>query len=454
MTSPSSAIFLREFDKLLPPQWFAERLPQSGPGSGSGIYSSAVVTWLMITQRLHPKGTLQATMEHFQQHWPTSLLPDCKRVREQNISINPGGYCQARQNMPTILATQVCDQVLAKLQERLSGIPANCPHPVYLLDGSSLELEHVAELVKAYPPARNQHGQSHWPIMRIAVMHNLANGLALHPAWGPMYGPQAVSEQALAVDLMKRLPANAIIVGDRNFGIFSTAYDAQHSGHGVVLRLTSTRFNKLTGGSGSIGQDEQIVWSPSRWDRKAHPDLPADAEVRGRVIVAQLKSGTTTELLYLFTTLDLPAEQILEIYGYRWYVETDLRSLKTTIRLEHLTSKSVNMVDKELVMAITAYNIVRAVMGWASQQAGVEPRTLSFSKVQDAVAAALPILAAAKTPEEYAVAFDRMMHHARTYCKLPRRTKPRSFPRMIWPHRNAFPPRKPLPLSPPVGKTI
>jgi len=48
------------------------------------------------------------------------------------------------------------------------------------------------------PPATNQHGQGHWPVLRIVVMARRARtGLAQQPCWGPMYGPQAVSEQAL-----------------------------------------------------------------------------------------------------------------------------------------------------------------------------------------------------------------------------------------------------------------
>ncbi len=381
MPSSNPASCLIQFADLIPPEWFAERMPERGPGSRRGIYSLAVVAWLMIVQRLHSKGTLQAALEQLLQHWPEALLPACKRVLEHRISANAGGYCQARQKMRTLVANQVCDEIFAKLQAGLPGTPGNCPHPVYLLDGSSLELEHTAELVAAYPPAENQLGQSHWPVMKIAVMHNLANGLALRPAWGPMYGPHAVSEQALASQLMERLPPQAIIVGDRNFGIFSTAHDAQQHGHPAVLRLTADRFRRLVGGLGFCGQDMPVAWSPSRWDRKAHPELPVDAVVKGRVIVAHLLSDTETELLYIFTTLDLPAAEVLKIYEYRWHVETDLRSMKTTIRLHHLPSKSVDMMEKELVMAIAAYNIVRAVMGWAAEQAGVEPRTLSFSQV-------------------------------------------------------------------------
>ena len=31
-------------------------------------------------------------------------------------------------------------------------------------------------------------------------------------------------------------------MGDRNFGVFSVAYDAQAKGHDVLFRLTKTRF--------------------------------------------------------------------------------------------------------------------------------------------------------------------------------------------------------------------
>ena len=116
------------------------------------------------------------------------------------------------------------DHILTQLLAELPACPEGCQHPVFLLDGSSLELAHTKELASAYPPAENQYGSAHWPMLRIAVMHNLANGLALRPSWGPMSGPDAVSEQALAEELMDRLPPGAVLVGDRNFGVFSIAH--------------------------------------------------------------------------------------------------------------------------------------------------------------------------------------------------------------------------------------
>ena len=45
------------------------------------------------------------------------------------------------------------------------------------------------ELVQAFPPASNQHGKSHWPVMRLVVLHDLETGLAERPYWGPLNGP-------------------------------------------------------------------------------------------------------------------------------------------------------------------------------------------------------------------------------------------------------------------------
>ena len=66
--------------------------------------------------------------------------------------------------------------------------------------------------------------------MRVVVLHGLETGLAEHPYWGPMNGRQAVSEQALAERATQHAPAGSVILGGRNFGIFSTAYGAQQQG--------------------------------------------------------------------------------------------------------------------------------------------------------------------------------------------------------------------------------
>src|SRR5258708_39618884 len=90
------------------------------------------------------------------------------------------------------------DELIERLRSRLLESGPGLAQRAYLLDGSSLQLEHEPELVEAFPPASNQHGKSHWPVVRIVVLHDWETGLAERPYWGPLNGRQAVSEQALA----------------------------------------------------------------------------------------------------------------------------------------------------------------------------------------------------------------------------------------------------------------
>ncbi len=392
MTSPDLLNVLCLYQRVLPAGFIEYLTEQAGLPVRRGIYSVAVVLWLMIVQRLQPKGTLASSVQHLVQGTVDSLLPNCKRVREKRISARTGGYCQARRKLPKLIVEQVNDEMLERLREQLSEPIAGLDRPVLLLDGSSLQLEHNPELVEAYPPGHNQHGPSHWPMVRIVVFHDVGSGLAQRPCWGPMYGPQAVSEQALAEEAMDRLPTGVVVMGDRNFGIFSIAWAAEQRGHPVVLRLTEARAKRLVGPI-TASREWEMVWQPSRWDRPIRGAWPEGAEVRGRVIAWRIGRGKSKTWLYLFTTLELPAEQVVELYGWRWHVETDLRSLKQTVRLQHLTSKSVDMMEKELLMAVSAYNLVRAVMCLAAREAQIDPRQLSFTQVLNVVNCAWPRLA-------------------------------------------------------------
>lgn len=74
--------------------------------------------------------------------------------------------------------------------------------------------------------------------------------------------------------------------------------------------------------------------------------------------------------------------EVYQLYGQRWAIETDLQTLKSTLCLDQLTCVAPDMVAKEIEMAITAYNLVRALMSLASKQSGIPPRGYTFTKVR------------------------------------------------------------------------
>ena len=438
----SSAVF-DLYVQLAPAELFRLLQRQIGVVVHDGIYSARLVMWMMINQRLHGRGTLASSVGQLVQGRFDPLLSRCKRVQNKEIALSTGGYCQARQHLPKLLVSRSMDELIERLRNRLLEAGSQLSSPVYLLDGSSLQLEHEPELVKAYPFANNPQGKSHWPVMRIVVMHDLETGLAERPHWGPMHGRHAVSEQALAERAMQHIPAGAAILGDRNFGIFSTAYRAHRQGHRVVLRLTAARAQSksLMGGPISRAGDYPVCWRPSRWDGKGQGPWPADACVEGRLIAWRVGRGKHKQWLYLFTTLSMPAEEVVELYGRRWNIETDLRSLKQTVHLQRITAQSADMMEKELLMAVMAYNLVRAIMFLAAKRARIEVRQLSFTYACNIVLDGYPKILAARGAKRQQQELEGIIGLV-ARCRLPKRTKRRSYPREVWGRGYRFPDRR------------
>ena len=433
------------FRKAASEEFFQQLKKELGLKTRKRIYDLPLVMWLMMVQRWDGKGTLSSSVQQVVENRPAVLLGDHKRVREGTVKVHTGSYSDARHQMPVAAAEKVADRVFEDLvQTRRAALPG-WDRRVFVLDGSSLELPHTEELVAAYPPGSNRHGELHWPVLRLLVAQELTTAIAGRPCWGPMYGPEAVSEQALTERILDRLPERSVLMGDINFGVFTVAFASTQRGHDVLFRMQPSRAQALGRGLPlTPGTDCKVCWRPSAWERKQHPDLPPDARVWGRLIVEQVTaSDGKSMLLYFFSTLDLSVEQILLLYGQRWDVETDIRSLKHTLHLDVLRCQSPDMIAKELILAITGYNLVRAVMNEAAQQNHLDPRRLSFSRSQDVVNAALPGLDAAQSPVEYQERVQRMIQRVGC-CKLPDRSRRRSSPRTIWGHGAKFPKRKAL----------
>ena len=436
------------FHQMLPCEFFQAALWKAKVCENNRVYTSAVVVWLMICQRLQAQGTLESAVLELLGGLSSGFWPmPCKRLERAageggtRLSQQTGAYNRARQELSLPVVEQCCDHAFQQLIQQAELAPER--RLAFFFDGTTVRMPHCEELVEAYPPTANQHGVSHWPLLRLLVAHDLYTGLALRPQWGPVNGSQAVSEQGLLEEAIKRLPGQAAVVGDANFGVFSVAYAAAQCGHPVVLRLTTARAQHLAGGPLQDGTDRRIEWHPTREDRRSHPELPMDARVSGRLLVrlVQPSNGAEPFLLALFTALEDPPEQVVELYGKRWAIEVDLRSLKSTLRLEELTCTSSEMVAKEIDVAMLAYNLVRAVIYLTAQKAGMEPRMLSFTKVRNVLQVFVPRIAAAPDERTARRLNDDMLYYL-SRCKLPRRQRP-SYPRGVWPKSKTYPARHP-----------
>src|SRR4029453_5542124 len=91
-----------------------------------------------------------------------------------------------------------------------------------------------------------------------------------------------------------------------------------------------------------------------------------------------------------------------------WQIEVDIRSIKSTMKMDILRCKTPAMVEKEIWVYLLAYNLLRTVMAVAASANGVEPREISFKGAKQALTAFAPKLEAAR-PRQRARLVDAML---------------------------------------------
>jgi hypothetical protein len=129
---------------------------------------------------------------------------------------------------------------------------------------------------------------------------------------------------------------------------------------------------------------------------------------------------------------------VVELYGRRWNIETDLRSLKQTVRLQRITVQSADRMEKELLVAVMAYNLVRVIMFLAARRAKIDARQFSFTYASNIVLDGYPKVLAARGAKQQQQELEGIIDLV-ARCRLPKRTKRRAFPREVWRRGYRFP---------------
>ena len=116
------------------------------------------------------------------------------------------------------------------------------------------------------------------------------------------------------------------------------------------------------------------------WKKPARPSplvrlenwLSLPEELTVRIIHARIqqKGFRVRQLRIVTTLLDAqlyPTEEILAGYAKRWRMEMCLDDLKTTLGMEQLSCRTPAMVHRELLVFLTAHNLLRWIMAQAAQ---------------------------------------------------------------------------------------
>ena len=280
-------------------------------------------------------------------------------------STDTGGYCKARKRLPERLLLRFVKKTGQQSHAQSEPEFLWCGRRVAVFDGSSLTMADTEKNQAKYPQPKSQAKGCGFPAGRIVLGFSLSTGAVLDAVISSL----SVGEVNLFRQLYPNLHAGDVALGDRIFGSYADICGLRDCGVDSAFRMHGARKTDFRKGKRLARWDHIVEWKkpkqcPKGLCAKLFDQLPPRILLREVRFHIPIK-GFRTENVTLVTTLLDPKVytriDLAQLYRLRWQAEIDIKHLKTTMAMEHLPSKTPQMVRKDFYVHLLAYNLIRTV---------------------------------------------------------------------------------------------
>ncbi|MBU8871728.1 MAG: IS4 family transposase, partial [Gemmatimonadales bacterium] len=390
------------------------------------VFSTEIVLWAFLAQTLRDgKGAAcaAAVADIATYMLQTGQCPPCG---------DTGDYCRARAKLNlTAIQRLVCESA-QQLDKNIDpawlwkGLHAK------LVDGFTFTMPDTPANQEQFPQLKAQTPGVGFPIARACTVVSLATACVCDMAIGPFEGKET-GEPALLRNMLGNFDKNDLVVFDRYYCSYMMLAMMSGQELHVCARLHQRRPSDFRTGR-RLGPDDHLVtWTrplrPPWMTQEQYAQIPETLELR-EVRFRVIEPGRRTETITVVTTLTDPEqysrEDIAELYGLRWNVETDILHIKQTLNLDHLRCKTPDMIQRELWVTLLAYNLIRKVIATSAAVHEKHPRRLGFTLACQTVLSAWMLLSTGTCCDSRAMTTMMLAHIAdNEVANRPGRIEPR-----------------------------
>lgn len=285
-------------------------------------------------------------------------------------------------------------EIFAELLRRLLRPRATRRHPdafwrgwrVVALDGTQFSLTNTPQIAATTPKARTRRGRAAFAKLTTAVLLEVG----LHNPLAAGIGRHGESEWALAQRLLAQLPARALLLGDRLYGVaafvaLARAACARVGSHFLLRAGRSTKPRVIT----RLADGSRLIQVALR-ARHRPTHILEWLEVR-EIRVQVGRHGHRPHEVRLWTSLrdprTAPARDLAQLYTQRWEHELYFREVKRHLRkTDLLQSHTLDTAAQEIAALVLASAILAAERQRAATHDTPALR-LSFPKLLEVVKA-------------------------------------------------------------------
>lgn len=349
------------------------------PGRRDRVFPVEVTFWAFLSQVFAEDGSCARAVARVQA-W--------MRAQGQPVpSSATASFVEARKQLPLEMIQNVHRSICDQLDRCLSKEDLWRGFRVKAEDGTSAQMPDTAANQAVYPQPSSQAPGCGFPMIQLTGLIDLSHGGLRDFAISEI----EISELRGHDELESYLVAGDLFVADRLYSSYEVMARLKEKGVEFIGRKHQSRKMDFRKGK-KIGPHErlQTVKKPraqpvlSRLSAEQWQELPAEMEIRVIRVKGPDREGKQSTR-YLVTTLidaaEYPWDEVASLYLHRWEIELRFRDIKTTMGMELLRTKSPEMVHKEILMHMIAYNLVRLMMIKAGKTHGINHRRISFKGV-------------------------------------------------------------------------
>jgi hypothetical protein len=349
------------FANALSERSILDALNQHGVTFRDRLFTPVTTSWGFLSQVLSEDHSCRDAVARIIAHRVASGLTAC--------SPNTASYCNARARIPTAVLRCLARQTAGQLQASLPDGWKWNGRNVFVADGSHVSMPDTPQNQASYPqPAAQQPGIG-FPLARVAVLLSLATGACHDLAIAP-YAGKGTGETTLLRQMYDALSPGDVVLADALFDNYFLACELRQRGIDLVARVQAERVGSRTVESRPDG--DVILWQrpnkPRGMTGEQYRNYPKSLLMRQVSVDARGQGNRAEQFKVVTTILDasIDGAQIGALYEWRWDGEVDLRSIKSTMKMDILRCKTPEMVQKEIWAHLLAYNLLRTVMAVAA----------------------------------------------------------------------------------------
>lgn len=342
-----------------------------------------VTFWAFVWQVMQPQSSCREVVRKVEAWWRWM-----QKDRSDTRGLSASAYCQARARLETETLELILSHTAHNLERHvLSEEFGPAGRRVRIVDGTGVSMPDTPANQNCWPQPGAQKPGLGFPVAKLVGLFSLASGALLEHEVGRL----REHDSLLLNRMMGKIRKGDILLADRAFCSYAALAALVARGADSVMRLHQARPCDLRRGKMLGKLDRLVEWTrpqqcPPGCDQTTFEALPSKMAVRLiglRVQVPGFRSRTITLVTTLIDPELYPADELRELYAKRWNVELHFHQIKIALGMDVLRCQSPEMIEKEILVHLIAYNLIRTFMQRAAHIHHVDLSRMSFKGALD-----------------------------------------------------------------------